>query len=190
MNGTRIITYKFSENSVVGKDFRLYFPAKLADLPKAFDLPNISKGYFPYYLPSRQNLRYRGQIPSMEYFDLSRMNETELDRFYKYYNSYKNTEWAMHDVMSEYCFQVHCCVIYYLTTMTLQDCEILAQAFFKYLENFMLLTGLVFNCFDCCNTLASRFAFFRPYHVHEFQCNAILQNVTSSAQYSSPDGAV
>lgn len=51
-----------------------FLPMRLADLPKAFGLRELKKGYFPHFLNTKGNACYVGSYPAAHFYGCDMMN--------------------------------------------------------------------------------------------------------------------
>jgi hypothetical protein len=61
LNGAKILCMKMEH--VIFLDSLNFLPMSLRSLPKAFGLPSVSKGYYPHFFNTHENLDYVGPYP-------------------------------------------------------------------------------------------------------------------------------
>ena len=102
MRGTKILAMYLSNVKFI--DSINYFPMALSKLPKAFDLPSVlKKGYFPYLFNTKENEKYVGKLPALEFYSPDTMKTEERDIFLKWYSEHKNYIFDMEHEIVEYC---------------------------------------------------------------------------------------
>ena len=70
-----------------------------------FSIENHSKGYYPHYFNTRENLDYVGELPAIDYFDANSMKNKQYDAFILWYNAEKakNIIFDNKKILLEYC---------------------------------------------------------------------------------------
>ena len=63
-----------------------FLPMRLAALPKAFDLSEIKKGWFPHYFNTPENANYVGAYPPQEMYGVNSMSTGDRDAFLEWYS--------------------------------------------------------------------------------------------------------
>ena len=81
LNGSKIILMEFDNVKFI--DSLLYFHLPLSNLPKAYGLPDISKGNFCYLFNTPENQNYVGPIPPIEMFSPDTMSKKSREHFLK-----------------------------------------------------------------------------------------------------------
>jgi hypothetical protein len=74
----------------------------LRKLPEAFGLSS-SKSWFPHYYNRKENLKYVGPIPDIQYFAADEMSAGERKRFMSWYAEQKDKVFDCRRVLEEYC---------------------------------------------------------------------------------------
>ena len=105
MNGRNIIKLQIGRTKFI--DSINYMPMKLADLPTAFGLKEIKKGYFPHLFNSVENENYIGTIPDEKFFSPDTMSVNEHIDFTQWYNTFKanNSIYNLKNELIKYCKQ-------------------------------------------------------------------------------------
>ena len=80
-----------------------FLPMKLADLPKAFGLTELKKGWFPHYFNRKENQEYVGNYPPPESYGYNFMGTEERLKFLEWYESVKGQKFDFRKEMKEYC---------------------------------------------------------------------------------------
>lgn len=57
-----------------------FLPMKLAKIPDAFGIEELSKGFFPHFFNKKENQRYVGPFPDLEYYGYNFMSSGERER--------------------------------------------------------------------------------------------------------------
>jgi len=60
-----------------------FLPMALSALPKAFDEPELKKGYFPHLFNTNDNQQYNGPWPDAAFYSPATMTPKNRDAFYK-----------------------------------------------------------------------------------------------------------
>lgn len=118
---------------ISGNGFRFidsinFIPMALSKFPKCFGLQNLSKGYYPYKFNTAENINYVGVYPSVEYFGIDNLSQSEKDTFLKWYNKISVTN--VFDNKSE------------LLKYCKLDVEILLVGCIKFMVDFYNATGI------------------------------------------------
>lgn len=82
-----------------------FLPMKLAELPKAFGLSELCKGYFPHFFNKRENQKYVGPYPEPEEYGVEYMRTDDRESFQEWYDE-KTKTGAVFDFrkeMESYC---------------------------------------------------------------------------------------
>ena len=102
MRGSKIILMEIA--NVKFLDSLNYFPMALSKLPKAFQLsPVFKKGYFPHFFNTKENAKYIGKLPAMEYYSPDSMKTEDRDEFLKWYAEHQYDNFDMERDLVEYC---------------------------------------------------------------------------------------
>lgn len=62
-----------------------YLPMPLSTLPKAFDMKEKCKGYFPHLFNTAKNWDYVGPMPDSYFYNAAAMKKNYHDTFMKWY---------------------------------------------------------------------------------------------------------
>ena len=82
-----------------------FFPMGLAELPKAFNLTELKKGFFPHKFNRPENQDYIGSIPEPWNFDPDQMRVEKREEFYQWYNAQKvlGKDYNFKEELAAYC---------------------------------------------------------------------------------------
>lgn len=58
-----------------------FLPMRLSQLPEAFDLKELKKGYFPHFFNKEENYHYKGPYPEPHYYGCDAMSTQEREKF-------------------------------------------------------------------------------------------------------------
>lgn len=120
-SGNKIIEFTVGKTKFRDSVFHLSMP--LSKLPKAFDIPNVSKTMFPYDFFTKENKNFTGVVP-IEYYNLSsdeKIRDAQIDEV----NSLG--EFNLFNLCKEYCEN---------------DVRILAEGLRKYQESMLKIADL------------------------------------------------
>ena len=82
-NGTKIIS--MAAHGVTIKDSLSFLPMALEAIPKAFELEELAKGFFPYLFDTPENADYDGEWPDAKFYDPDRMKAAKRKSFLQWY---------------------------------------------------------------------------------------------------------
>lgn len=57
-----------------------FLPMKLAKIPEAFGLEELSKGFFPHFFNTKGNQTYVGPYPALEFYGYNFMSSEEREK--------------------------------------------------------------------------------------------------------------
>ena len=80
-----------------------FFPMRLASLPKAFDLKEITKGYFPHYFNKASNWEYKGPYPPTEDYGANFMMDSEREAFLRWHEQQDGKVFDFRQELEAYC---------------------------------------------------------------------------------------
>lgn len=100
-NGLKIMSLKVC--SVTFIDSLNFLPMALDKLPKAFELHEMKKGYFPHLFSTEENQNYSGILPSAHYYDPDGMHASKRKDFEKWHEEHKNDVFVYQDELLKYC---------------------------------------------------------------------------------------
>ena len=138
MNGNKIMCMEIDQQHRKIKviDSYLFITMRLSKMPEAMGIPDLAKGYHPYYFT---DLNYTGPMVGLEYFDLS--GETIEGRK-------KFDQWYAEQQKKTYVFRE---AIYYYCRL---DVDILRQGCVKFARLIANITG-IYPFYDrTCHTIA------------------------------------
>lgn len=101
MRGSKILL--MSIGSIKFIDSLNYFPMPLAELPKAFGLTALKKGYFPHLFNTMSNQNYVGPMPDVSYYSPGTMKPHEQLKFLEWYESNKTNIFNFQSELIAYC---------------------------------------------------------------------------------------
>lgn len=87
-NGTEVIL--LGACGVTVKDSKCFLPMALSALPKAFNLTELKKGYFPYFFDTPENEDYVGPWPDALHYRPEKMSPAAKVDFEKWYDGQKD----------------------------------------------------------------------------------------------------
>ncbi|XP_069109808.1 uncharacterized protein [Argopecten irradians] len=105
-----------------------FLPMKLAQLPGAFNLKELHKGYFPHYFNKAENQTYIGPYPAPHYYGCDYMSDGERDEFMRWYQGKTDTLFDFKKEIMTYCRS---------------DVDILRQACMKFRNLLIDITGTI-----------------------------------------------
>ena len=82
MNGQKIILMKMEHLKLI--DIMRFLPFPLRKLSSAFGL-TASKGWYPHYCNTQENLDYVGSTPDTSYYGTDEMSAAERTEFLEWY---------------------------------------------------------------------------------------------------------
>lgn len=105
-----------------------FLPMRLAELPKAFGLRELKKGYFPHFFNTKGNACYVGSHPAAHFYGCDMMNAKERKDFLIWHQDKleKNMIFDFDRKILDYCRS---------------DVDILRQACLKFREILLKITG-------------------------------------------------
>jgi len=77
--------YRLKYRNITFLDSLLFMPMPLSKMPKAFDLGNVQKGYYPYLMNTRSQLGYVGPMPPREMYGVENFDPHSSKEFEKWY---------------------------------------------------------------------------------------------------------
>jgi hypothetical protein len=84
-------------------DSLAFMPMGLASLPKAFGLPDLMKGQFPFLFNTVENQEYVGPLPDEKFYNVDGMSAEKREEFKLWYNENKGREFNLQSAMLAYC---------------------------------------------------------------------------------------
>lgn len=133
-SGNNVISVEIGNKDIIFRDSNLFFKSALSKLPSffGFENTNLIKPYYPYIFNCEENYNYVGKLPSIEYYDTSKMCENEKSDFLNWHNKNQNELFDFWDELKKYC---------------LADVNILSQACCIYRKNNLKYNIDPFNCY-------------------------------------------
>lgn len=81
-NGTKVMYMHISKKlNLPFVDCLNFIPMKLSDMPRAFGLEEMCKGFFPHYFNRKENQEYKGTYPDIRYYGCDYMSPKERIKF-------------------------------------------------------------------------------------------------------------
>ncbi|CAH2018663.1 unnamed protein product [Acanthoscelides obtectus] len=117
-----------------------YFPMPLTALPKAFDLKELKKGYFPHLFNTLAHQNYVGPIPALDFYDPDHLKEDAREKLLKWHGE-RQAEGYVFDFQKE------------IVEYCISDVEILTQACLKFRD--LMKTETTVDPFQESTTIAS-----------------------------------
>lgn len=122
-----------------------FLPMPLEELPKALELQELAKGYFPLLYNRKENQHVvRSSLPDIAYYNPDGMKQKKLEAFMEWYKSHKNNRFDFKTELLKY---------------RRSDVDILRQACLKFRKKFMDITSTDgksgIDPFESCLTIAS-----------------------------------
>ncbi|CAH2021037.1 unnamed protein product [Acanthoscelides obtectus] len=117
-----------------------YFPMPLTALPKAFDLKELKKGYFPHLFNTLAHQNYLGPIPALDFYDPDHLKEDTREKLLKWHGE-REAEGYVFDFQKE------------IVEYCISDVEILTQACLKFRD--LMKTETTVDPFQESTTIAS-----------------------------------
>ena len=77
---------RLEAEGIVIKDSLNYLPMALAALPKAFNIKELKKGYYPYLFNTKENENYVGPYPDASFYCPDQMKTEEREKFLKWHS--------------------------------------------------------------------------------------------------------
>ncbi|CAH2005267.1 unnamed protein product [Acanthoscelides obtectus] len=138
MRGTKLILMEVG--NVKFLDSLNYFPMPLTALPKAFDLKELKKGYFPHLFNTLAHQNYLGPIPALDFYDPDHLKEDTREKLLKWHGK-RQAEGYVFDFQKE------------IVEYCISDVEILTQACLKFRD--LMKTETTVDPFQESTTIAS-----------------------------------
>ena len=80
-----------------------FLPTKLSELPEAFGLEELKKGWFPHHFNTRENQNYVGPYPEAKYYGHNFMGEKEREKLLAWLDERKGEVFDFRKEMLDYC---------------------------------------------------------------------------------------
>lgn len=103
-----------------------FIPMALSKIPKAFNLSELAKGYFPHLFNNRENQQtILDCLPYIKYYNPGGMMPEDREKFISWYDEHKNDTFHFQKEITKYCRS---------------DVDILRRGCLKFRNIFMLMT--------------------------------------------------
>lgn len=103
-NGSKIMYMHIGRKlNLTSLDSLNFLPMKLAKIPLAFGLEELSKGYFPHLFNTRENQTYVGRYPDPQYYGIDYMSSDERKKFLEWYKTKENEIFNFKKEIQKYC---------------------------------------------------------------------------------------
>ena len=80
-----------------------FLPMKLAKIPDAFGLKELCKGFFPHFFNTKENQKYIGSYPALEFYGYNFMSSGERKKLMTWHASKNSEVFNFQDEMLKYC---------------------------------------------------------------------------------------
>ncbi|XP_034302591.2 uncharacterized protein [Magallana gigas] len=80
-----------------------FLPMKLAKIPEAFGLEELSKGFFPHFFNTKEHQTYVGSYPALEFYGYNFMSSGERKKFVTWHASKSSEVFNFQEEMLKYC---------------------------------------------------------------------------------------
>lgn len=102
--GSKYLSVEVQQCNIQFLDSLNFLPMRLADLPGAFDLKEMTKGYFPHLYNRKENENMiLTHLPEMKYYNPDGMKPKDRDVFLKWYNDNYNNAFDFQEEILRYC---------------------------------------------------------------------------------------
>ena len=81
-----------------------FVPVPLSQMPAAFGLEELKKGYFPHQFNKQENWSYFGRYPDAKYYDPDHMKQEGNEKFYEWYNKQTGKTFHFQQELLSYCY--------------------------------------------------------------------------------------
>ncbi|XP_062614858.1 uncharacterized protein LOC134276633 [Saccostrea cucullata] len=119
MNGSKILSMEICGLKFIDSYSFLTFP--LAQMPSAFDLKEMKKGYFPHFFNTEQNQNYVGPYPPAAFYNPDEMTTSGREAFYEWYNQQRGKVFDFQKEFVGYCISdvdiLHKCCARFRSTL-------------------------------------------------------------------------
>jgi hypothetical protein len=91
VNGSKIMEIRYA--GIIIRDSANFIPMPLSQFPKAFNLSELKKGYFPHKFNKPENKNYVGPYPDAKYYQpefMTREKKQDFEQFYRVQINRKN----------------------------------------------------------------------------------------------------
>lgn len=113
--GTKLIGVYY--RGIILKDSSTFIPMRLEDFPKAFNLKELKKGYFPHKFNHPDHFNHVGRWPDKEDYGYDFFSTEKRGAFLKWYKEQENKVFNFKQELEDYCWSDVClltqgCLIY------------------------------------------------------------------------------
>ncbi|XP_062568063.1 uncharacterized protein LOC134230308 [Saccostrea cucullata] len=103
-SGSKIMYMHISQKlNLTFLDSLNFLPMKLAKIPEAFGLEELSKGYFPHLFNTKANQKYVGPYPALKYYGYDFMSSEERKKLAEWHAKKSDETFNFQDEMLRYC---------------------------------------------------------------------------------------
>ncbi|XP_061178357.1 uncharacterized protein LOC133186998 [Saccostrea echinata] len=104
MNGSKFMSIKVPHLKMKFIDSTNFIPMALSKIPKAFNLSELAKGYFPHLFNKRENQHIiLDRLPDMNYYNPEGMMPDDRQNFMLWYDEHKNDSFHFEEEITKYC---------------------------------------------------------------------------------------
>lgn len=127
MNGSKFMSIEVPHLKMKFIDSMNFIPMDLSKIPKAFNLSELAKGYFPHLFNTRDNQQtILDCLPDMKYYNPGGMMPEDRQKFMSWYDEHKNDTFHFEKEITKYCRS---------------DVDILRRGCLKFRNIFMQMTS-------------------------------------------------
>ena len=103
-NGSKIMYMHIANKlNLTFLDSLNFLPMKLAKIPEAFGLEELSKGFFPHFFNTKENQTYVGPYPALEFYGYNFMSSGERKKLATWHASKNSEVFNFQEEMLKYC---------------------------------------------------------------------------------------
>lgn len=103
-NGSKIMYMHIAKKlNLTFLDSLNFLPMKLAKIPEAFGLEELSKGYFPHFFNTKEHQNYVGPYPALEDYGYNFMSSGERQKLVTWHASKSSEIFNFQEEMLKYC---------------------------------------------------------------------------------------
>ncbi|XP_062579153.1 uncharacterized protein LOC134241085 [Saccostrea cucullata] len=145
MNGSKFMSIEIPRLKMKFLDSMNFIPMALSKMPKAFDIPEVAKGYFPHLYNRKENQRVIvNHLPDVQFYNADGMMPDDRTKFLQWYKEHQHDSFDFQKEIIKYCRS---------------DVDILRRGCLKFRDIFMDMTSRDdrdgVDPFERCITIAS-----------------------------------